>query len=236
MRCPKHLHKSENPAAYAKLANEGMLLGYPIKINGQTHRPDNNIMYHATLKEFDKTKDHLHQIHNLAQHLPLNPPDAKNTQIKPEQFKDREGNDIYVISLFGNSAEKMKEHAGKFAGMGYKSDRVWNPHVSVDKATHDKIKANGAKTAHEAGISFEPAVLKKGPKTLKTYHHKPDTTEPVVPDEGDFTAKVNVPVAKSLIKSEHGLHKFSKALSLTGAAFEFYVEDNKELKEALKEK
>lgn len=196
-----NIQKAEDPHAYAKLASEGILLGYPVQINGQTHRPDNNIAYHSTLKEFNKDKDHLHSIHELAQYLSLNPPDAKNTQIEPTQFRDRLGNDVFVIKLKGNSAEKMKEHNGKFAHMGHPSKFEWSPHVSVDKSTWDKIKSSGAKTAHEAGIKFGNAVLRKGPKTLKTYHHQADTTEPKIPDESDFTAKVNVTKGKQVIKS-----------------------------------
>lgn len=180
---------AENPAQYAKLANQGILLGYPVSIAGQSHRPDNNIGYHSTIKYFDPSKDHPHAVHELAQHLPLNPPDSKNTQIGFDKFKDRMGNDVHVITLHGNSAAKIKEHNGKFAHMGFPSTFEWTPHISVDKDTHDRIKASGAKTAHEAGIKFGNAELKRGPKTLKTYHHEPDTTDPKVPDESDFTAK-----------------------------------------------
>lgn len=195
----KNLYKAEDPAGYAKLANEGILLGYPVKIQGQSHRPDNNIGYHSSIKFFDPLKDHPHVVHGLARHLPLNPPNPKNTQIEPGQFKDRFGNDVYVLKLKGNSAEKIKEHNGKFTHMGFPATYAYEPHISVDKATHDKIKASGAKTAHEAGISFGPAELKRGSKTLKTYHHAPDTTEPAVPDESDFTAKVNVTKAENTL-------------------------------------
>ena len=212
------LHKGEDPAGYAKLANEGILLGYPVSIAGQKNRPDNGVGYHSSIKFFDPAKDHPHAIHNLAQHLPLNPPDAKNTQIEPGQFKDRLGNDVFVLKLKGNSADKIKEHNGKFAHMGFPANYEYTPHISVDKALHDKIKASGAKTAHEAGIEFGPAELKKGPKTLKTYHHKPDTTEPAIPDAGDFTSKVNVPTTKKVEKSEHPLEKGALKNALVGGA------------------
>jgi 8-oxo-dGTP pyrophosphatase MutT (NUDIX family) len=181
---------AENPSQYAKLAQEGLMLGHPVKINGETHRPDNNVQYHSTVKDFDKQKDHPHAVHQLAQHLPLNPPDAKNTQISFDTFKDRMGNDVHVIKLHGNSADKMKEHNGKFSHMGHPSKFEWTPHISVPKDVHDKIKSSGVRTAHEAGIEFGPAELKSGPKTLKTYHHQPDSAEPKFPDEGDLTAKI----------------------------------------------
>jgi len=185
------LFKSEDPAEYASKANNGMMLAFPVSINGESTRQDNGIGYHATIKVFDKDKDHGHAIHNLAQHLPLNPPDAKNTQIEPGKFQGKNGDDIFVIKLHGNSAEKMKELNGKFAGMGDPVPYEFQAHISVSKELHDKIKASGAKTAHEAGIEFGNAELKRGPKTIKTYHHHPDSAEPRVPDEGDMTAKMN---------------------------------------------
>lgn len=195
----KKLHsllKAEDPSAYKKLAASGMMLAHPVTIQGQSERPDTGTHFHTSIKVFDP-KDHAHAIHSLAQHLPLNPPDAKNTQIEPGQFKDRFGNDVFVIKLKGNSADKMKEHNAKFAGFGTPTSYEFTPHISVPKALHDQIKASGAKTAHEAGISFGPAELKQGPKTLKTYHHKPDTDEPAVPDESDLTAKIKAPITKS---------------------------------------
>lgn len=196
---------AENPKEYAKLANEGILLGYPVKVAGQANRPDNGVGYHSTIKYFDREKDHPHTIHGLARHLPLNPPDAKNTQVKFDKFKDRSGNDVHVVTLHGNSADKLKENNGKFAHMGFPATFEWTPHVSMDKDTWEKMKNANPKNAHEAGLEFGNAELKRGPKTLKTYHHEPDTDEPKVPDESDFTAKV---VAKSeLNKGENGDHK-----------------------------
>ena len=206
------LLKSENPSQYAEQANKGLILLYPVKINGQDSRSDNGILYHSTVKEFDANRDHVHKIHELAKNLPMNPPDAKNTQIETNQFKDRNGSDVYVISLKGNSAEKMKEHHGKFAGMGLPEQRQWEPHISVDKKTWNDIKNSGARTAHEAGIEFGNAELKKGPQTLKTYRHEPDTTEPRVPDEGDISAKIDVN------KSEEDLEKSLKHIVAGGLA------------------
>lgn len=209
------IDKAENPAKYAKDANEGLILGYPVKIKGHANRPDNGIGYHSTIKYFDKNKDHPHQIHHLARHLPLNPPDAKNTQIKFDQFKDRFGNDVNVITLHGNSADKLKEHNGKFAGMGHPSKFEWTPHVSVDKKTWEYIKNSGAKTAHEAGIEFGHAELKKGQKTLKTYHHQSDSAEPAFPDHSDYMSKIAV--NKSELLLEKGAFK-NAALGMGMAA------------------
>lgn len=184
---------AENPAAYADAANKGLLLGYPVKIQGQGARPDNGIEYHCTIKYFDRDKACAAKINNLAKHLPLNPPDPKTTTVKFEQYLDRNGYDVYVISLFGNSCEKLKEMNGKFAGIsGFNDEKPCNPHVSVDKATWDKVKSQNPQTAEQAGIQFGSASLFAGQKILNVYHHKPDSAEPMVPDEGDMTAKIDI--------------------------------------------
>lgn len=206
------LYKKENPEAYAKKAQNGMMLSHPVKIQGSSTRPDNGIHYHSTIKVFDSEKDHPHQIHHMANGLPLNPPDAKNTQIEPGTFETPNGT-VYVLKLHGNSAEKLKEHHGKFAHMGDKENYSFEPHISVPKEIHDKIKASGAKTAHEAGISFGKAQLNKGKKVLKTYHHQPDTDESVVPDEGDIHAKM----AKSDKLEKGALKNAGIALGMAGA-------------------
>lgn len=208
--------KAEDPAKYAKDASEGLILGYPVKIKGQSNRPDNNVGYHSTIKYFDKDKDHPHQVHHLARHLSLNPPDAKNTQIKFNQFKDRFGNDVNVITLHGNSADKLKEHNSKFSHMGHPSKFEWTPHISLDRKTWEDIKNSGAKTAHEAGIEFGNAELKKGHTRLKTYHHDADSAEPTIPDHGDHTSKIAV--SKSEEELEKSLkHVIAGGLALLGA-------------------
>ena len=183
------LFKAEDPQAYKRMAEKGMMLAHPVRINGQDKRSDNGMGFHSTIKVFNTDRDHPHAIHALAQHLPLNAPDAKNTQIEPGQFKDRNGNDVFVLKLRGNSADKIKEHNGRFAHMGDPVSYEYAPHISVPKELHDKIKASGAKTAHEAGIEFGHAELKHGPKTLRTYRHEPDTTRPKVPDVGDLESQ-----------------------------------------------
>jgi hypothetical protein len=194
--CLKHLRKAEDPQAYKASAEKGMMLAYPTTIDGQSHRKDNGMGYHATIKTFEPEKDHPHVIHNLAQHLPLGAPDEKNTQIEPGMFKDKKGNDIYVLKLHGRSADKLKENNAKFSHMGKPQPYEYEAHISVPKAVHDQIKAAGHKTAHEAGIKFGPAELKRGHKTLKTYHQEPDSAEPKVPDESDFTARTSITKAE----------------------------------------
>ena len=184
------LFKSEDPKALATHAQNGVMLGYPVKIGGQTHRSDNGVPFHSSIKVFDEKKDHLHKIHDIAQHLPLNPPDAKNTQIEPGEFPTRDGGAVYVLKLSGNSADKIKEHNGKFAHMGNSQPYEYQAHISIPKELHDQIKAAGHKTAADAGIEFGQAELKHGPKVIKIYNHKPDTHEPVIPDDGDISSKI----------------------------------------------
>jgi hypothetical protein len=194
---------------YTKLANEGMMLVYPVKVNGKDRRPDNNIIYHSTIKLLDPTKDHAHKVHELAQHLPFNPPDARDVEIEPATLQGRTGYTMHVLKLKGPHMDKMKEHNGKFAHMGFQNNHQFEPHITVDKELWDHISKNNIKNAHEAGIEFGPAQLRKGPNILKVYHHEPDSNAPKVPDQSDYTAKVNVPKTE---KSEdiHGKKPLAK--------------------------
>lgn len=164
-----YLLKAENPEAYRKLASSGIMVGFPATIAGVSHRPDINIGYHSTVKFFNPAQDKPEDVHNIASKLALQPPDPKQTRIEPGMFKDRLGNDVYVIKLHGDHADKIKEHNAAFNHMGFKTNFEYQPHISVDKATHDKIKESGAKTAHEAGIQFGHAELRQGDKVLHHY-------------------------------------------------------------------
>jgi hypothetical protein len=161
--------KAEDPEAYKKLAEKGIMVGFPVTIDGQTHRADNGIGYHSTVKFFDPEKDTTDQVHEIASKLPLNPPDPKKTRIEPGVFKDRMGNDVYVLKLHGEHADQIKEHNSKFSHMGFPATFQYTPHVSVDKATWQRIVDSKAETAHDAGIKFHPAELKQGHTTVKQY-------------------------------------------------------------------
>lgn len=161
--------KAEDPEAYKKLAEKGIMVGFPVTIEGQTHRADNGIGYHSTVKFFNPEKDTVDQVHEIASKLSLTPPDPKKTRIEPGMFKDRLGNDVYVLKLHGEHAEQIKEHNSKFSHMGFPATFQYTPHVSVDKATWQRIVDSKAQTAHEAGIKFYPAELKQGHTTVKQY-------------------------------------------------------------------
>jgi len=191
------LKKAEDPVAYAKTASTGFILAHPVKINGESHRKDNGIDYHSTVKFFDKEKDNHDDAHKTASQLDLTPPDPKETHIGTNVIKDRMGNDVYAITLHGKHADKLKENHKKFDHMGHKENYDWNAHISVPKAVHDEIKASGHKTAHEAGIEFGPAQLKRGKEVIHTYKLK----EPMKKSEGDAPSTVKPPVK---INPEHG--------------------------------
>lgn len=170
MKTPENnLSKGEDPEAYKKLAEKGMMVAFPAKIRGQDKRPDIGIPYHSTVKFFNTDKDTPEQVHETANKLQMNPPDPKNTHIEPGIFKDRFGNDVHVLKLHGPHAEEIKEHHSKFAHLGHEEKFAYHPHVSVDKATWQKIVDSKAKTAHEAGIEFGPAELRQGHNVLATY-------------------------------------------------------------------
>lgn len=173
------LQKKEDPEAYKKLAQEGLLLAHPVKIKGHEKRTDNNVPYHASIKFFNKESDKPEHAHETASKLEMHPPNPKEVGIEPTKIKSREGDDIYAIKLHGPHAEKMKEHHKKFSQMGHKENYEYHPHISVSKETHDEIKSKSHKTAHDAGIEFGPAELRRGPKTLETYHPKMKKSEEV---------------------------------------------------------
>jgi hypothetical protein len=165
------LLKAEDPQAYKKIAEQGILLGHPVTINGQTHRPDNGIAYHSTIKMFDHTKDPLAQAHEAAKGLHYPAIDPKKTHIEPAVLKDRFGNDTYAIKLLGEHQKHFVENRKKLSQYGYPGHSPDHPvHITVDKKTFDNVFAKKPKTAHEAGIEFGPAQLRHGHKVIDTFH------------------------------------------------------------------
>lgn len=166
------LLKAENPHAYKKLAEAGMAIMHPVSIAGETHRKDVDLPYHATVKFFDAQKDNPHEVHEIASGLTMIPPNPERVMIKPGMFKDRLGNDVYVIKLHGPHTDQMKQNNKAFSHLGPKVNYEYEPHISVDKNMWNKISSSGAKTAAEAGISFGHAELKQGNNLLATYKNQ----------------------------------------------------------------
>lgn len=171
------LQKKEDPQAYAKLASTGFILAHPVKINGQEKRHDNGIPYHASVKFFDKESDDQAHAHKAAAGLDHQSIDSKHVGLEPKILKDRNGNDVYAIGLKGSHADKLKEQHNKLSNFGHKENYEWNAHISVPKSVHDDIKSKRHKTAHDAGIEFGHAELRRGPKTIETYHPKMKKSE-----------------------------------------------------------
>lgn len=169
---PYYMHKNEDLETYKRMASEGMDLMHPVRIKGKTHRHDINIPYHTTIKLFDTSKDKPEHVHEIAQHLTLNPPDPKHVHIEPTTLKGRNGNVMHVFKLHGPHADEIKEHHKKFAHLGHKENYEYSPHITVDKATWDHAVQNKFKTAHEAGIEFMPAELHHKDKVVSSYRPK----------------------------------------------------------------
>jgi len=203
--------KAENPAAYKKLAEEGIMVAHPVSIKGQSTRSDIGIGYHSTVKFFDPSKDHPEAIHDVARGLKMTPPDPHTTGITPSMFKDRFGNDVYVVKLHGEHADQIKENNSKFSHMGHPSTYNFTPHISVDKATWEHIVDSGAKTAHEAGIEFGHAQLKQGHKVLTTYKHGSMSSSPK--QNGDKLAASEFMVGRPL---EKGIKQVASAAMMAG--------------------
>jgi len=169
-------HKSEDPETYKRLAETGSIIGHPVTIKGQHSRSDNGIPYHSTIKLLTPHKDHK-EAHEIASKHDLEPPKPEHTGIEPHTFKDRYGNDVHVLKLYGIGATQMKHHNDHFKHLGPKEAYDYSPHISLDHESWKKIKDSGAKTAKEAGIEFGPATIKRGHKILGTYGKKIEKSE-----------------------------------------------------------
>jgi formylmethanofuran dehydrogenase subunit D len=228
---PQYLTKNEDVEMYKKMASEGMDLMHPVRIKGRSHRADINIPYHTTVKLFDTSKDKPEHVHEVAQHLTLNPPDPKNVRIDAVTLKGRNGNTMHVLKLHGPHAEEMKENHKKFSHLGYKEGYEFSPHITVDKDTWDHVVKSKAATAHEAGIEFMPAELHYKDKVVASY--KPKTA---MPHGGEIAQKDKL--SKSIIDEVILMNidlkeEFGKILMLNEQYANNYLQDNPELEKAI---
>ena len=234
------LRKADDPSAYKKLADEGLLLGHPVKINGKDSRDDNGVKYHTSIKFFNNQKDDPEEIHKIASKLGTHPPHPEATEIEPGTIKSRAGDDIYVIKLKGPHIDKLKEHHKKFSHMGHKENYDFHPHISVSKEQHDRIKASGAKTAHEAGIEFGHAELKRGPKVLQNYGPKKEeklaASEALVGAKLSKSENLTPSIIKETILTNRSLLEYKKALFLDDSTLANYLQDNPAIKNEILKK
>lgn len=166
------LIKGQDEETYKKYAQNGIDLMFPVTINGETHRPDNGIRYHNTIKLFDGEKDNKDHIHDKAKDLDFQPPDPKEVHIEPIMLQGKGGYQMHALRMHGPHADKIKEHNSKFSGMGFQQSYEFHPHITVDKEVWDRVRRTGAKTADEAGIKFHSAELRHGNAIVQTYHPK----------------------------------------------------------------
>lgn len=157
---------------YKKLVSNGLALLHPVSVNGKTMSED-GIPFHTTIKAFDKDKDSAKNAHGIAQKMKISCPDPKKVNIVPKVFKDRHGDDVHVLAMFGDDADNIIDQYSKFDGMGWPArPEGYRPHITVDKSTYDKAVKTGAKTAADLGITFGEAELRSGLNTLFKYPHK----------------------------------------------------------------
>ena len=151
---------------------DGLALIHPVSINGKLISSD-GIPYHTTIKALDKEKDSAGAAHNIASRLQMDPPDPKNVHIVPAVYKDRFGDDVHVLVMHGEDAERIKQQNSEFQGMGWPNrPEGYKPHITVDEATYNRAVQSGAKTASDMGIQFGQAELRRGFNTLNRYSNE----------------------------------------------------------------
>lgn len=155
--------------AYKRLASNGMCLMFPVSINGETHRPDINTLYHFSVKVFDIDKDKAEEVQKIASQLKLNVPNSENIELQFATIPGREGHTYHSINLIGKEVNKISKHFDSFSNMGFDQHKEFHPHIIVDKNTWNNLKNKNFKTAKEAKIEFFPAELRNGDKILSTY-------------------------------------------------------------------
>jgi hypothetical protein len=171
----KKSDEKKDAQKYKKRALSGMDLMYPVKIKGQTHRPDNNIAYHSTIKLFNPKSDSHTDVHETASQMEFHKPNPAEMGLEHVTFQGKEGDTIYAIKLTGPHAQKMKRQHKEFDHLGHDESYEFHPHVSVDKDTWERTK--GARTAHEAGIEFGKPELRQGNKILSRYVKKSEKSD-----------------------------------------------------------
>jgi hypothetical protein len=169
----EEIKKSENVSEVDKVS-KGIMLYYPVTIMGDTLRPDNQKIYHATIKQFDYDKVDLKPLKALASSTHFKLPDPKSIQIIPSIIQDRFGEDTYVLELRGEGAHCISEAHEKFFHFNASHPVHFEPHITLDKATWQKIMLSGHRTAWDACIMFKPVELRDGDKVICSYDKKTD--------------------------------------------------------------
>jgi hypothetical protein len=163
--CFADLAKSEEKQK--SLAASGLMLGYPVSINGMTHRND-GIQHHVTVKFFEGGVEP-HVAHAASKALDFKKINPKTTYVGASKFPTRFGTEVYVLTLHGQGVQHVADYNSKLNNVGTPSKYNFAPHITVDKHTYDYVKSSPGKTAEELNIKFGHPHLKKGPKTLSVF-------------------------------------------------------------------
>src|SRR5581483_590951 len=227
------LVKAENPEAYKKIAEKGLMLAYPATIRGKTHRPDIGMRYHTTIKMFDSDKETPESVSGHVEKLDYPSIDPRKVRVSPAVLKDRFGNDTYAIKLQGEHESHIQENRKKLQQFGYPGHKIDHPsHITVDKKTFDEVFAKKPTTAHEAGITWGPAELRAGHKVLDIYHSKEESHEKLAASE----KHLDTSSIRTLIIITPELQPHMKALALDDKILKNYVEDHPVLAKSLVER
>lgn len=166
MKLPfEEMFKSED---HKSLAAKGLMLGYPVKVQGKTHRSD-GIAHHVTVKFFEGEHADPEKAHIAAMKLPLQSIDATKTHVKPLVFPTRFGTTVHVLGLHGPGVDHVAENHEALAAMGVPDRFKFMPHVTVDKEVHEMASKNPEATAADLGLEFGEPELKLGPEKLHAY-------------------------------------------------------------------
>jgi hypothetical protein len=161
----EEMFKSED---HKSLAAKGLMLGYPVKVQGKTHRSD-GIAHHVTVKFFEGEHADPEKAHIAAMKLPLQSIDATKTHVKPLVFPTRFGTTVHVLGLHGPGVDHVVQSHEALASMGIPDRFKFMPHVTVDKEIHEMASKNPEATAADLGLEFGEPELKLGPEKLHAY-------------------------------------------------------------------
>lgn len=150
---------------YKRIADSSLLLNYPVSIQGQRIRQDNDVQYHLTIM-WTRDLNHLTEIQRISKGIDWKILDP-NTPIKFDQFHDSLGNTIhYIIKLVDNkvldSYSPLFRHLTDSAG-------EYLSHITIDKETWERLKSKNPRTVKEGGIEFDFPCLMQGTRKIEEY-------------------------------------------------------------------
>jgi hypothetical protein len=169
------------------IAHTGLALLYPVSVMGQEVR-SNGIPHHVTVKFFDRPGVTVDDAHDYASHEDLHKPNPEEIVVTPKVFKNRFGQDVHVLALNGNGIDHVSTANSHGSHLGLPVPYAFQPHISVDKETHDAVASLGRPVkASELGIKFGSPELRHGPRVVATYNKMEKNI--LTADRGDLLLK-----------------------------------------------